>query len=469
MNPRLSGDAGVMPGRKILNTELAQGGGNAGFSRPVQPARYGETHDGLVSEHLWGATAAVVRPLQFLFVAPSWLFLATLAVVLFRPPDYPFYSADHVVFVALVLAAALHVMVTRRPIPLVKAVSAPMLCLLVLAGARLLSQPFDAETWSLVAAKFVVPYTLFHLAILVFGEARAARRLEIFAVVVLAYLCFTALAFVAGARLLIFPRFILDESLGIHLDRARGPFLQAVANGVTLNLLGLVALDSFGRGRLRGWWGALLLAALPVAILATMTRAVWLSFAGSVVAVWWLNDNRRVRRVCLAWVIAGAMMAAVALSSETLRSTLQDRAVEEGPVEVRLSVYRAAWELIQERPLAGWGINRMPPELARRMEGYHLKAFWPHNTYLEILVEQGVLGLGLYVWLMVGVYRLGRPRAAGGDEFPGAGFRRLWPVILGVYLLNAMFVVMNYQFVNGLLFTLAGVLAAQNRRDEEAR
>ena len=34
-------------------------------------------------------------------------------------------------------------------------------------------------------------------------------------------------------------------------DRARGPFLQAVANGVSLNLLGLVALDSFRRRRLR--------------------------------------------------------------------------------------------------------------------------------------------------------------------------------------------------------------------------
>jgi len=37
-------------------------------------------------------------------------------------------------------------------------------------------------------------------------------------------------------------------------------------------------------------------------------------------------------------------------------------------------------------------------------------------------------------------------------------------VLLLVYLTNACFVVMNYQFVNGLLFTLAGVLAAQNQR-----
>jgi hypothetical protein len=36
-----------------------------------------------------------------------------------------------------------------------------------------------------------------------------------------------------------------------------------------------------------------------------------------------------------------------------------------------------------------------------------------------------------------------------------------------VYLLNGSFVVMNYQFVNGFLFALAGLLAAQNRRHAE--
>jgi Bacterial sugar transferase len=36
-------------------------------------------------------------------------------------------------------------------------------------------------------------------------------------------------------------------------------------------------------------------------------------------------------------------------------------------------------------------------------------------------------------------------------------FRLFWPVLVGVYLINASFVVMNYQFVNGLLFTMAGM------------
>jgi hypothetical protein len=38
--------------------------------------------------------------------------------------------------------------------------------------------------------------------------------------------------------------------------------------------------------------------------------------------------------------------------------------------------------------------------------------------------------------------------------------RSVWPLLLSVYLVNGMFVVMNYLFVNGLLFTFAGILAA---------
>jgi hypothetical protein len=37
-------------------------------------------------------------------------------------------------------------------------------------------------------------------------------------------------------------------------------------------------------------------------------------------------------------------------------------------------------------------------------------------------------------------------------------------MLLAVYWVNAGLVVMNYQFVNGLLFTMAGMLAAQRHR-----
>ena len=53
------------------------------------------------------------------------------------------------------------------------------------------------------------------------------------------------------------------------------------------------------------------------------------------------------------------------------------------------------------------------------------------------------------------------------EGFLDEKFRVVWPLILGAYLINATFVVMNYQFVNGLLFAIAGMLAGQNKRLDE--
>jgi len=38
--------------------------------------------------------------------------------------------------------------------------------------------------------------------------------------------------------------------------------------------------------------------------------------------------------------------------------------------------------------------------------------------------------------------------------------RKIWPILLGVFLFNAFFVDMVYQFVTGLMFTVAGMLCA---------
>jgi putative inorganic carbon (HCO3(-)) transporter len=356
--------------------------------------------------------------------------------------------------------------VTRERFVVVERATWPMIGLTLLAVASVIGQPFDNQTWCLLAAKFMVPFALFHVAGLVFREERRLRQFEMFALVVLAYLCFTAIAFLVGARSLIFPRFILDESLGYHVDRARGPLLQAVANGVSLNLLGVLALHAFLRGRIRGLKAAVLLASLPVAILATMTRAVWLSFAVSVVVLIFRTHNRRLRLICVAVTIVGTLGLLIALSFDDQRRALTERLKESGPLDFRQAVYTAGWQMFLEKPFAGWGVNRMPAELARHVSGYKEKELYPHNTYLELLVEHGVFGLALYVWLMWEIFRLGRGRVprAERDGFLNRQFHAMWPVLLGIYWVNAALVVMNYQFVNGLLFTLAGMLAAQRRR-----
>lgn len=410
-----------------------------------------------------------LRLLQAMTTAPTVLFLAALTAMLLRHPDVPFYEIDRVAFVLLVLGVAGRAIVTRQRCVVVERATWPMIGLTLLAVVSVVGQPFDNQTWCLLAAKFIAPFALFHLAGLVFREECRLRRFECFALVVLAYLCFTSIAFMIGAKSLIFPRFILDESLGYHADRARGPLLQAVANGVSLNLLGLLALHAFLRGRIRGVKAAVLLASVPIAILATMTRAVWLSFVASVGVLILRSNNRRLRRVCVAVAMVGAVGILITLSFNDERRALMDRLHESGPVDFREAVYAGGWQMFLEKPLTGWGVNQMPAELARHVSGYKEKELYPHNTYLELLVEHGIFGLALYAWLMWELWKLGRgpvPRAERAGLLNDQ-FHAMWPVLLGIYWVNAAVVVMNYQFVNGLLFTLAGMLAAQNRRAAE--
>jgi O-antigen ligase len=293
--------------------------------------------------------------------------------------------------------------------------------------------------------------------VLVFRGAPQRRHFEVFVLLTLAYLVFIAIAFLADAHSLIFPHFILDESIGFHADRARGPFLQAVANGVSLNILGILAIALPQKRKVIVW---LLWLALPLAVLATLTRAVWISFAVSIIVLGFRLIERRLQAVCALLAVEGLLLGLViGLSNHSLKTALWNRTAERGPVDARLSVYDAGWAMFEERPLTGWAPAGMYAELARRMEGYHLRTYYVHNTYLALLVEFGVPGLVLYAILFFNLFRLswhGPP----GESGPVAALRKVWPILLSVYLFNGFFVDMAYQFVIGLMFTVAGMLCA---------
>ncbi len=257
-----------------------------------------------VETPLWRVAVTLLRPLHLALAFPSVLYVAAMTVFLFRPPDLFSLYADRMAFVVVVFFVALRALALRDEIPFFPALSVPMLGLVSLAVFRAMREPFDPQLWSIIASKFIVPFVMFHIAVLVFRGRNEQRHFEIFTVVVLGYLVFISIAFLVDATSLIWPRFILDESIGFHADRARGPFLQAVANGVSLNILGILALVLPRSYRKLVW---LLWILLPLAVVATMTRAVWISFGMSALAMCYLLVERRVQAMCLIMVVAGLL------------------------------------------------------------------------------------------------------------------------------------------------------------------
>ena len=407
---------------------------------------------------LWRAAALLLRPIHLGLAFPSIIYIAAMIIFLFRPPDLFCLYADRIVFGILIFFVALRTLALRDPIPFFAGISLPMLGLTALSLLRALREPFDAQIWSIIASKYIVPFALFHIAVLVFRSSWQRKHFEVFVIFALAYLIFIAIAFLMDARSLIFPRFILDENLGFHADRARGPFLQAVANGVSLNILGIlvIALPQNRKSIITVLW-----LVLPLAILATMTRAVWISFVVSSVLLGCRLVQHRLKAVYALLAVVGLMIGlAIDVSNQSLKNALTDRTAERGPVEARLAVYDAGWTMFLERPFSGWPAGGMYAELARRMEGYHLRSFFVHNTYLALLVEFGVPGLILYGILFFNLFRLAW-QGPPGESDTVASLRNVWPILLGVYLFNAFFVDMAYQFVIGLVFTVAGMLCAR--------
>jgi O-antigen ligase len=437
-----------------MNTRIMGAGLTSAGTAPSSTLVLTQNSD---SNPLWQAAGLLLRPLHLGLAFPSLLYVAAMAVFLFRPPDLFSFYADRIAFAILIFFAVLRTMALRDKLPFFAGLSLPMLGLVALAVLRALREPFDPQIWSIVASKYIVPFALFHLAVLIFRGKSQRKHFEIFVIIVLAYLVFIAIAFLVDARSLIYPRFILDESLGFHPDRARGPFLQAVANGVSLNILGILVLALSQKHKIIT---GLLWLALPIAVLATMTRAVWISFAVTTVVLGFRMVERRLQAVCL--VLAFTVFLAgvsIGLSDHSIKAALWDRTAERGPVEARLAVYEAGWTMFEERPLTGWAAGGMYAELARRMEGYHLRTFYVHNTYLALLVEFGVPGLALYGVLFFNLFRMAW-HSPPGESGAVASLRKVWPILLSVYLFNACFVDMAYQFVIGLVFSVAGMLCA---------
>lgn len=408
--------------------------------------------------------ASAFRPLHALLNAPVLIFLAALAAMLFRPPDLRVFPYDRVAFLLVILMFALRVCLHREQVRTYPA-TWPMLALMLFGLVGALGDPDPAQAWSLLAAKWVVPFVLFHVAAGTFRSEESLRELEIFSLAILVYLTLISVFVLLDLKSLVYPRFILDEGIGIHADRARGPMLQAVANGVCLNMLGLVALDSFRRRTILRIWALFLFLALPLALLATKTRAVWLSAGLSVLWLALFARERRIQRPAIALCGIGMIVICGGWLYVNDSSGIGDRLLDRSPLDFRLDMYRTGWQMFLEKPIAGWGGEAtVQPEIERRISSFHPDRYLFHNTYLELAVGRGVIGIGLYAWLMICLFRLARSDLGhvSAAHFLDTGFRQLWPVILMVYLINASAVVMNYQFVNGFLFAIAGILSAQN-------
>lgn len=186
-------------------------------------------------------------------------------------------------------------------------------------------------------------------------------------------------------------------------ERAAGPVADANDFAfVIVTTLPLAALLLVEDRRLRWAWIASL-AILLAATLATLSRGALVGLGALAV---WAIASRRVGAGGM--FAAGLVVATVATLALTLWAPLINERVElkqragQSNIESRLAFWSAASRMSLESPVLGIGPGRFGAEADRYLRNNPLVLPDPvvHNTYLEILVENGIFALIAFIAML---------------------------------------------------------------------
>lgn len=178
-------------------------------------------------------------------------------------------------------------------------------------------------------------------------------------------------------------------------------------------LFGVLAWRSQGKWAQRGWGGAATLGAINVLMvhgrtgyvvlagLAILTFAAFYGWRGIFAAVVALSIS-----FSTAYHVSPSFHERVSLAVASATQWNPKVAVVEDPVGWRLEFFYHTAEIIQDHPLIGVGTGGFVQAYRARTEHAGLEVPpHPHNQYLFIMAQVGVIGLGLLLWLFLQQWR----------------------------------------------------------------
>jgi len=168
-----------------------------------------------------------------------------------------------------------------------------------------------------------------------------------------------------------------------------------------------IILSLVSGSRLVRWFSAIVSITGIVALISTLTRSSWIGLIASVMIMvpymfmWRLMSFRTMSKFFAATLIFAGIIAAfgpVIIG----RITSYDL----GSARTRITTAKVAWNIIQDHPVLGVGINNYGTALEKYWDAedpFTRKAA-VHNTYLLYMAEIGVPGFIVYLWLLIAFF-----------------------------------------------------------------
>lgn len=390
---------------------------------------------------------------------------------------------DRLVFAAGVLSLAMRLPIDVRAWPPLRLRAVHVL--LALAGAWAVLSAWSAGTLSDSKTQFelldshgFIPWAYLLVAPVAF-RTPAQRRVLLGGLTACgAYLGATAVAEGLHLSGLVWPAYIASPDVLTHLDRARGPFIEAGAMGLALWGCAIAAMALFAlteRLAVRfACAGVMILCSLGV--IFTLTRAIWVLAIVSVVLTFAVIPALRRYLPVFAVAVVVLLAGAFALTPD-LNSQVEARNSDDVSVLSRLNSNAAGLRMVLDKPLLGSGFDTFG---AKSEPYYRLSPKYPlngvgdlHQVFLSNAVELGLLGGGLWLAALIAAVATGLSgaRRATGEALVWKGALLAYAVS---WFIDANFTPLTYPFPNTLLWLFAGVAAVamagshQGRRRPEA-
>jgi O-antigen ligase len=226
-------------------------------------------------------------------------------------------------------------------------------------------------------------------------------------------------------------------------------------NDVGLRLaLGLpiaIYLSAREKSAIKVWLYRLYMVLCAVAIFSTASRGALLALcaAGLMIPLTFRHWSAR-QRAAMAVVGVLGVVVAIALvprsAWERLGTTSQE--VSSGTMDSRTVIWHAGMDVFLEHPFVGVGIGSFPVSMERQV----VTPWVAHNTFLSILVEQGVIGFSLFLMMFAAMVYLSL-------HMPSLE-RSLWLVVLLTWTIGVSAMTWEYGKPTWFLFAMITVQAS---------
>ncbi|MDH7485893.1 MAG: O-antigen ligase family protein [Anaerolineae bacterium] len=309
-----------------------------------------------------------------------------------------------------------------------------------------------------------IPFLVYILARNLVRDRRALRGLFLTLGIIAGYLIvLTVREQVTGQGLFVIEGRV--ASYGANLTRVNSLLQNPAYIALALNLVLPFALRAALRaGDTRERWAYGLACVLLVGtVISLYNRAGWLSALLVLLLSAWYYP--RLRRWLLVALLVLALVTALFWNTVRESALFSERLTSEPSVDYRLRAARAVLQLVASQPLVGVGFNNFAPlSLSRELITKHTPNWWlptPHNSYLDVLLAAGLLGLLPFLAIFVAIlWESGRlyRRAASDPGVDRSLIVALWGAFLAFVVSIATFDIVAAPFCALVFYLIVGAI-----------